>query len=173
MRSCAECGFDYDSVTPAEVPVALGSIGDAFREGLEAADTRTLRRRPEPGVWSALEYACHVRDVLFVQRDRLYLALVEDTPSFPRMHRDERVVLAAYNDEDPEAVERQLLVAAQLLARAFARLEEEHWRRNLVYNWPDSERTDVRWLAAHTVHEGRHHLGDFAAVAAGRLPGGG
>jgi hypothetical protein len=41
-----------------------------------------LRTRPEEGVWSALEYACHVRDVFLVQRDRLYTALVEDTPTF-------------------------------------------------------------------------------------------
>ena len=27
------------------------------------------------------------------------------------------------------------------------------------------------WLAAHTLHEGRHHLGDFAAEVSGRAPG--
>jgi S-DNA-T family DNA segregation ATPase FtsK/SpoIIIE len=172
MRSCTQCGFDYDSVAPAEVPVALDSIGEAFRDGLSRADRKALRRRPMPEVWSALEYACHVRDVLLVQRDRLYLALVEDAPSFARLHRDERVVLARYNDQDPEAVEEEIAVAAHLAAGAFAQLEDGQWGRTLVYNWPEpGQEEDVRWLAAHTVHEGRHHLGDFAAVLGGRAPG--
>ena len=173
MPGCTQCGFNYDSLTPAEAPVALSAIGEAFREGLARADGEALRRRPQPEVWSALEYACHVRDVLLVQRDRLYLALVEDTPSFARMYRDERAVLARYNDQDPKALEGQIVVVAQLAAGAFAELDDVLWRRSLVYNWPEPEKHDVLWLAAHTVHEGRHHLSDFAAVASGRMPGGG
>jgi len=173
MGGCAQCGFDYSSLAPPEAPAALRSIGEAFAAALSRADGPALRRRPQPGVWSALEYACHVRDVLLVQRDRLYLALVEDTPTFARMHRDERVGLTRYNDQDPKAVEDQIVVAAELAAGAFAQLEDTHWRRSLVYSWPEPERRDVLWLAAHTVHEGRHHLTDFAAVAGGRTPGGG
>jgi hypothetical protein len=44
-------------------------------------------------------------------------------------------------------------------------------RRRLIYNWPDARELDVLWLAAHTLHEGQHHLGDFDAVAAGHMPG--
>ena len=174
MRDCTQCGFDYDSVSPGEVPGALRSVGETIRAGLAGADVAALRGRPRPEVWSALEYACHVRDVFLLQRDRLYLALVEDTPSFPRLHRDVRVVLARYNDQDPAAVENQIVVAAQLVAGAFGHLDEVQWRRTLVYNWPEPEQTeDVRWLAAHTLHEGRHHLGDFVAALGGHPPGGG
>ncbi|HEX6476781.1 MAG TPA: DinB family protein [Acidimicrobiales bacterium] len=171
MPACEQCGFDYDSVASAEVPGALISIGEALGEGLSTADGEALRRRPRPEVWSALEYACHVRDVLLVQRDRLFRALVEDTPDFARMHREERLVLERYNDQDPRAVEDQVGVAAQLAAGAFACLDGAQWRRPLRYNWPDNQVRDVRWLAAHTIHEGRHHLGDFAAVVSGQAPG--
>jgi hypothetical protein len=170
MPACPQCGFDYDSVAADEVPTALERIGEAFREGLSMADGDAVGRRPRPEVWSALEYACHVRDVLLVQRDRLYLALVEDTPNFARMHRDERVVLAGYGEEDPRALEAQIVVAAQLAASAFARLDGAQWQRRLRYNWPEPEDHDVRWLAAHTVHEGRHHLGDFVSLIGGRAP---
>jgi S-DNA-T family DNA segregation ATPase FtsK/SpoIIIE len=174
MRDCAQCGFDYDSVPPTEVPRALGSFGEAFRAELAKADAAVLRRRPGPEVWSALEYACHVRDVLFLQRERLYLALVEDTPSFASLHRDERVVLARYNAQDPEVVANQIVVAAQLAAGAFAELDDVQWRRTLIYNWPEpGQKEDVRWLAAHTIHEGRHHRADFATVLGGHPPGGG
>src|SRR5204862_1729659 len=124
------------SLAPPEAPAVLRSIGEAFAAALSRADGPALRRRPQPGVWSALEYACHVRDVLLVQRDRLYLALVEDTPTFARMHRDERVGLARYNDQDPKAAEDQLVLAAELAARAFSPLAGCHWRQSIVYCWP-------------------------------------
>ena len=44
---------------------------------------------------------CQRRDVLLVQRDRLYDALVDDTPPTHPMHRDDRPVLAHYNEQDP------------------------------------------------------------------------
>jgi hypothetical protein len=33
-----------------------------------------LRTRPQPHVWSPLEYGCHVRDMLLVQRERVLTA---------------------------------------------------------------------------------------------------
>jgi hypothetical protein len=58
-----------------------------------------------------------------------------------------------------------------LAAEAFTGLVEAHWRRRLVYNWPEPQELDVLWLTAHTIHEVRHHLSDFDAVAAGGAPG--
>jgi hypothetical protein len=169
---CDQCDFDYDSLERADVPRVLASIGDEFRRALSArAMHEALRRRPRPEVWSALEYACHVRDVFLWQRDRLYLALVEDRPRFVRMYRDERAVLAHYNQQDPQVVANQVVVAAQLIAQAFADLEGGAWERRFVYNWPTPQERNVAWLGVHTVHEGRHHLQDFRAVAEGSAPG--
>jgi hypothetical protein len=170
VERCAECGFDYDALERADIPAAFVSLGDEFRDELSATADGALRRRPRPEVWSGLEYACHVRDVFLWQRDRLYIALVEDTPSFVRMYRDERVALARYNQQDPRVVANQLVFASQLIAQAFADLEDPAWGRLFVYNWPEPNERNVAWLAAHTVHEGRHHLRDFEAVAAGRAP---
>jgi len=155
----------------SEVPSTLSSLGQRFRESLLSESPEVLRRRPRHDVWSGLEYACHVRDVTLVQRDRLYLALVEDKPSFPRMYRDERVELARYNGQDPLTVADHVAMAAELAASAFGDLEEHHWTRRLIYNWPTPQGKDVAWLAAHTVHEAQHHRGDFLAVVSGRVPG--
>ena len=171
VERCAACGFDYDGLERADVPPAFTALGEEFRSELSArASNEVLRRRPRPEVWSALEYACHVRDVFLWQRDRLYLALAEDKPTFVRMYRDERARLARYNQQDPRIVADQLVFASQLIAQAFADLESAAWERRFVYNWPERQEQDVAWLAAHTVHEGRHHLRDFEAVAAGRAP---
>ena len=76
-----------------------------------------MRRRPRPEVWSALEYGCHVRDVLLVQRYRVPLVRREDDPAPPPMGRDERVLHDGYAEQRPAEVARQLVDVASLFAR--------------------------------------------------------
>ncbi len=33
-----------------------------------------------------------------------------------------------------------------------------------MYNFPAPSKRDIVWLAAHTLHEGEHHLRDFDRV---------
>ena len=163
MERCDECGYAYEdrgAVRIAENLKALGPRYAARLEGTGSAPLVTLRERPEPGVWSALEYACHVRDVLLAQRERLLLALVEECPSFAPIYREQRVVLARYGDADPERVADQLDMAATMLADAFERLDTDAWGRECIYNFPAPARRSVAWLGAHTLHEGEHHLAD-------------
>jgi DNA segregation ATPase FtsK/SpoIIIE, S-DNA-T family len=166
---CEQCDFMYDELGISELPDTIRSLGTAYRSRLEsgvddAEQGRLLRRRPAPQVWSALEYSCHFRDVLLAQRERLYLALVEDTPRFWSIHRDERVILARYSDDSLEEVAPEVDLAANLIARAFARLDDAQWQRRCIYGYPAPARRTVAWLARHTVHEGRHHLRDIDNV---------
>jgi S-DNA-T family DNA segregation ATPase FtsK/SpoIIIE len=158
---CADCHFDYTTVDPSGAASRLTAVAAEMAAALLTNQATSLRARPDPGVWSPLDYACHTRDVLLVQRDRLYLALVEDTPSFPRMYRDERVELDGYREQAPARVAEQLHAAAELAGNAFFRVGPDAWSRPLIYNWPEPRQLDVRWLAAHTVHEAVHHLEDF------------
>jgi hypothetical protein len=165
---CEECGFDYERVADDEVAPALRDFGRRYRMPLtrglkdESLDD-IVRAHPTPGVWSALEYACHVRDVFEVQRERLAQALTEDTPTVTPMRRDERVAELRYNEQDREAVADQLDANAVALADAFEALTPEQWDRQCLYLYPDPENPtarDMRWLGTHTVHEGNHHLLD-------------
>jgi DinB superfamily len=163
MTTCAECGYTYESVPTVKLAGTLRDIGPRYRDALASAGASAARRRPEPTVWSALEYACHMRDVLLVQRDRAVVALVEDKPGFARMYRDERVELCHYSDEPIEQVLDELEMAARLCALVFDGLGRAAWERPLVYNLPSATAEgplDVAWLARHTVHEGEHHLMD-------------
>jgi len=45
-------------------------------------------RRPSPGTWSALGYACHVRDVLRLCDERLVLMLATGGPRYPNWDQD-------------------------------------------------------------------------------------
>ena len=158
---CGACGFDYGAVGPLDVPGLLAPAIDGFQRDLHDHDTPVLRARLRPETWSALEYACHVRDVLLVQRDRLYLALTEETPDCTPMHREERVALARYNSQRPALVAQQLRFAACLAGQAFTDTDRSAWNRGLIYHWPAPHRTDISGLAARTVHEALHHFADF------------
>lgn len=130
MERCEQCGFVYESLAPGDIGSAIRSLARQIRAELVArAASPAVRTRPAPSVWSALEYACHVRDVLLVQRERALLAQVEERPSFARMYRDERVSLAGYRDEQPEDVADHLTMAAALVARVFDGLTAQQLAR--------------------------------------------
>lgn len=167
---CEECGFDYDGLSDAETIEQVRGFGRKYRAPLsrglpgESLDD-LVRAHPLDGVWSALEYACHVRDVFEVQRARIELAQAEDTPTFESMDRDGRVVRDAYNTQDPATVADALATNAEALAVTLEGLSDEGWARTGIYHYPDlpTERP-VRWITRHTAHEGRHHLLDIGRV---------
>jgi len=164
MERCAQCGFTYDDLGVGEIAGTIRAFGPTYRAALAGVDDGVARTRPAPAVWSALEYACHVRDVLLVQRDRALLALVEEQPSFARMNREERVALAHYNAHPPAQVAEQLSMAADLCAAVFEGLTDDQLARRLIYNFPAPTERTMAWLGRHTVHEGEHHLGDVRSV---------
>lgn len=161
MQGCEECGFRYADLDRTVVPAAVRSYPERYAAAIRHAEADAVRIRPAAGRWSALEYACHVRDVLAVQHDRLKLALVEDTPTFTPMGREQRVVEDRYNQQHPDTVLAELAGAADRLAAAFAGLDEAGWRRTGIYNWPEPTERNMLWVARHTVHELAHHLEDI------------
>lgn len=159
MDHCDECGFTYDLATDGDAgPAIVAGAGEiaALLDG--GGDPLVTRRRAD--VWSPLEYACHVRDVLLVQRERVLQARREDSPTFAPMGRDERVDHDGYADQDPAAVARQIRDAAALFANVLDRLGPDR-DRTVIYNYPRPLERSLRWVAVHTVHEVRHHLLDI------------
>jgi S-DNA-T family DNA segregation ATPase FtsK/SpoIIIE len=169
VTACPECGFVYEDVALDEVAPAMVGLGAQFRSALESADQALVRLRPNPSVWSAHEYASHVRDVLLVQRERVVLACVEARPSLARMHREERIAICRYEETALVALLSHLEMASELCATAFGGLSAGSWSRRFVYNWPDPAEHDLAWLGRHTLHEGVHHLGDVRRVIAAAI----
>lgn len=172
---CAECGYDYDDHREPGVVTELGNAARDCATRLRAAAasdpapnrTGVLRRRPDPDVWSALDYACHVRDVLLTQRERILAALVEDGPSFTPMYREQRVVSARYADEDPVVVADQIDTAGPLVVHVLAGFDDDAWQRQCVHNFPTPTTRTLAWVASHTLHEVSHHLGDIDRALGG------
>jgi hypothetical protein len=157
---CEECGYGYDltAATTAADDIRVGVAELAAL--LTVTEPRKLAQRTAPLRWSPLEYACHVRDVLLTQRERVLLARRADVPSAVPMGRDERVAHEAYAEQEPLEVAEELTMAARLLANVLHRLDTPDWERRLIYNWPHRRERTLRWVAANTLHDVRHHLMD-------------
>jgi hypothetical protein len=154
--TCTECGFVYDE--SLDVPPLL-TEGVAETAGL--LSTGDVRSRRSPEVWSPLEYACHLRDMLLVQRERVLLARRVERPDCTPMGRDERVEHDGYADQAPADVARQLTDAGELFANVLLRLPAPDWERTVLYRYPEPTVRTLRWVALHTLHEVRHHLLDI------------
>jgi uncharacterized glyoxalase superfamily protein PhnB len=156
---CEGCGFVYDLDAAADAGATI-LVTAAQLSAIIGAGDASVRRRPDSDTWSILEYGCHVRDVLLVQRERVLLALRVEEPNVETMGRDERVEADDYIDQQPVDVARQLGDAALLFSGVLGRLDERGWQRTLIYNYPDRATRTLAWVAVHTVHELVHHLGD-------------
>lgn len=163
MERCDSCEFVYADHVGDDLIENIRLLGPKFRAILvdDAVTLEALHWRSASQEWSAIEYACHVRDVLLVQRERLFLALVEDTPTFVPMYREERARLDSYNTQLPQIIAVQIGVAADLFANACMNLDAASWERTCIYNFPNPTPRTLRWLGAHTLHEGEHHLRDI------------
>ena len=158
---CPECGFEYDLDQAVAADVAIVAAIAEVVGLLTSLHDEDARARPDPQTWSPLEYACHLRDVFLVQRERVLLARRVDEPDLVPMGRDERAVHDGYDEQDPEIVARQLTDAALMFANVLARLDDATWDRTVIYNYPAPTARSLRWVAVHTEHEARHHLADI------------
>jgi len=168
VERCDECGFTYDEAAAPEAARMIRDGAAGLAAILEAGHAG-LRTRRQPGRWSPLEYACHVRDMLYVQRERLLAARRLNQPECTPMGRDERVELDGYAKQDPADVARQLSDAAGLFANDLGRLSGTDWGRRVIYTYPERAERSLRWLAIHTVHEVRHHLHDVRQQVTGTV----
>ena len=169
QRPCPECGFDTGGFAVEAVPGMILANAAAWQDALAGPhDPDGARARPEPGTWSPLEYACHLRDVLLVQRERVLAARRVDRPVFDPMGRDERVEHDGYAGQDSQDVARQLVDAAAMFANDLDRLTPADWDRTVMYSYPKRWERSLRWVAVHTLHEVYHHTMDInRGVAAG------
>lgn len=155
-RRCGECGLDTRRVGPSDVAGMLRSNSAAWVAVL--AGGSTVRQRPAPGVWSPLEYACHVRDVFKLYDERLQLMLTEADPLFPDWDQDETAVIERYSEQDPALVATQLATAAGTLAARFDGVHGEQWERRGRRG--DGAHFTVATFARYFIHDPLHHFHD-------------
>jgi DinB superfamily len=161
-HACAGCGIDYTSVTADAARTRIALLPDRYAAAVRGAPDETLRRRPAPAVWSAVEYLCHVRDVYATFTIRLHRARAEDRPALEPMFADLRAERFGYNRYPVDAVLAELAAVAAGFTDEVADTRPGEWGR-VVTRLPQEERTAL-WLARQALHEGVHHLHDVERI---------
>jgi len=155
-QPCPECGFDTRGFPREAVPEMIMMNVAAWQEVL--AGPGDPRNRPAPGVWSALEYGCHVRDVFRRFDQRLEEMLTQDHPLFANWDQDETAVADRYAEQHPAKVAAELDESAQVIANRFQGVTGDQWNR--TGNRSDGARFTVETLARYFIHDPVHHLWD-------------
>lgn len=154
-RTCPDCGFDAASVHHTEVADRIRSDGSAWVRRLGEPG---VRARPQPTVWSTLEYGCHVRDVHRIFNHRVRLMLDEDEPQFPNWDQDQTAIADDYASQDPATVATELFDAASVVADTYGSVPADAWsRRGLRSN--GSEFT-IATISVYHLHDVVHHAYD-------------
>jgi hypothetical protein len=155
QRPCADCGFDARSIPGPQVAAGLRRNAARWPAVCARADVRV---RPAPGVWSPLEYACHVRDVCRVFESRVNLMRSEVDPTFEVWDQDAAAVDGNYRGQEPLAVGIELMAAADSAADTFEAVGESDWQR--TGRRSNGSRFTIETLGQYFLHEVTHHLHD-------------
>ncbi|HET8613961.1 MAG TPA: DinB family protein [Actinomycetales bacterium] len=154
-RPCPQCGVDAGTLAPEHLPDVLRGNAEAWLEVLAREDVAARR---DPGTWSPLEYACHVRDVHRVFDERLERMLTEDDPAFENWDQDAAAEDGHYTDAVPREVGNELLEAAERVAQRFTDVTGDQWAR--TGRRSNGSVFTVTTLGQYQAHDVLHHLWD-------------
>lgn len=158
-RPCPECGFEAAAVAAADVAGRIRAVTDPWPVVLARPD---VRERPDPGTWSVLEYACHVRDVCRLFDRRVHAMLEQDDPRFDNWDQDATAVAERYGEQDPAEVAAGLAVAAAGWADTYEALGPDDWDRTGTRS--GGSRFTVLSLGRYGLHDLAHHLHDVGVA---------
>lgn len=156
---CAECGVDVRSIPAAELGTQLLDSIDVWTELLLTgpdANPRELMARPSPEVWSAVEYASHVADVMDLFQHRIFMMVTEENPTFESFDPDAAAV--GYAGRSPEQAAALLHGASNRLADVFDSMADHLWERTGKRG--DGAEFSVLSLSRYFMHDNLHHLFD-------------
>jgi hypothetical protein len=156
-KPCPECGYDASAIDPLSVAGRLRAQEPIWRQALARLDAEL---RPAADVWSATEYACHVRDVGLLFEARLRLMLAEDDPLFANWDQDATAVAERYDLQRAADVAPQVADALESLAEAFDAVAPEEWSR--TGRRSDGASFTVGSFARYLLHDIEHHAWDVS-----------
>lgn len=158
---CQTCRLAYPDLRVDRCLVLVAESTAALAGLLPSLGETTLRARPRPEVWSPVEYACHVRDVLLTFAVRVHRGVVEDRPRLEPMYADWRAERFDYRATRLDVLLPELATAAEGFVAEVRSAPDDAWDR-VVVRRTEEVRT-VRWLVRQAAHECVHHLADVKA----------
>ncbi len=155
-RRCEQCGLAAGEVAVADVPERAFVAAEEWVVILR--ENPAVAARPEPGVWSPLEYGAHVRDVYRLFDSRLALMLEQDEPTFANWDQDETARTERYGEQDPEVVAEELETAALAFVARLRGLRPDQLDRTGTRS--NGSQFTVTTLSQYFLHDVIHHLWD-------------
>ncbi len=152
-EGCRECG--YEPHDPLTTTARLGALVPRWAAVLRRPD---VDRRPGPGVWSPLEYACHSRDLVRVLGERVALMNAENDPPFADYDGEAEAVRQEFWRADPQVVADQ--IAARTAETVTVIDEVEDWDRTGLRG--GGRTFTVTQLCRYLLHDVEHHLHDVS-----------
>jgi hypothetical protein len=157
---CEECGYDGRALSPAEVADRLPAVAAEVRDLVSDEPEERLRRRPDEGGWSALEYVLHLRDLTAYHRWLIEQALAHDEPMVPPVDPDAAVAGVDLDRVRLDEILAQYDRRVERLRALLVDLRDGSLARRI--GRPAGDRVvDVRLVARSALHEAVHHRGDL------------
>jgi len=154
-RPCPECGLDVSGLTRADIADRARAAFDVL---LAALDEPGATVRPQPEVWSALEYGAHVRDVCSVFGARLALMRGRDDPLFANWDQDATALQERYWEQQPDVVADELREESQRLLAAIESVRDDEADR--PGRRSNGSTFTVDTLLRYLLHDVVHHAHD-------------
>ncbi len=158
-RPCGECGFDSGDYAREELAAVILANAAEWQNLLTRGDVKV---RPKSDRWSLLEYACHVRDVYRIFRERLALMQTQDNPVFANWDQDETAAAEKYELQDPAHVSAELLTAAEEMAAVLDSVTDDQWARLGARS--NGSQFSIETLGLYELHDSIHHLWDVTDI---------
>ncbi|TIC85564.1 DinB family protein [Nocardioides sp. GY 10127] len=164
-QPCPDCGFVPGAVGRADVGRTLRAQLPLWRSVLAGEQAAV---RPEPGTWSATEYACHVRDVQRVFAGRVAaVAAAADAPAlFENWDQDATALEERYDLSAPGDALAGLETATEAVADLYDSLDagdDGLWARRGLRSNGSAFTLDT--LAQYHLHDVLHHAWDVRPTA--------
>jgi hypothetical protein len=153
---CPECGY-RSGASPGEIAEQVRGNVPRWQIVLQRP---AVAERPAPAVWSALEYACHVRDVYELFYERLLLMRTQEDPTFRSWDQDAAALEKRYWTADPAIVARELSEAGEQIADAFASVDAAELHR--TGRRSNGSLFTIETFGWYFLHDDVHHLFDVA-----------
>ena len=141
----------------------LEAVPARLAASLRAFSADALRRPPQPGKWSAIEIACHLRDVDRLYAERVSKAAFSERPSFWMMDNARVSERLKYREADPASVLKEHRRRREDLVSLLRALPQGAWQRTGLH--PKRGELTIEQLAQVIAEHDDNHFRQIEALS--------
>ncbi len=140
----------------------LEAVPAGLAKALRAFSSEALRRPPQPGKWSAIEIACHLRDIDRLYAERVTKTAFSERPSYWMMDNARVSEQLKYREAEPGAVLKEHRRRREDLVSLLRSLPPPVWQRAGLH--PKRGELTIEQLAVVIADHDDNHLRQIEAL---------